>query len=273
MNNLLEIILDQKTQGKSPAELELGWLRYETLRTFSPNKYAEFHKRNLAGENFDAMIDAEALNVFGPEKPAEKDEEILCFYRRDVHEHIALPVTGIIEIQPKTVQALFDAKLAFFNDRKPAETDPNKKQIIPYCVCTVNGKFLRYTRGKSSGESRLHAKKSIGIGGHVNPIDQSGNTPTYDTYIQAVRREIQEEIGVTLESVSGPIALINDESNDVGSVHLGAIHLIELKPEEAKAAEAAIENLEEVTLETLLKESGSLETWSQLIANHPTLLL
>lgn len=273
MNNQLEILLNHKIQGKSRHELELGWLHYETLRTFSPHKFSEFHKRNLVGENFDEMINSEAIKIFSPETPTEKDEEILCFYSADIHKHIDLPHVGIAPIKPKTIQNIFNTNLAFFNDRKPAESNPNIKQIIPYCVCTVNGKFLRYTRGKSSGETRLHAKKSIGFGGHVNPIDQSGNYPTYKTYLQAVRREIQEELGVTLSTIPGPIALINDESNDVGSVHLGAIHILELKPEEANAAETAIENLEEVDIQTLKNEADFLETWSQLLVNHPTILI
>ena len=59
----------------------------------------------------------------------------------------------------------------FFLDRAAAEDDPCHKQLIPYCIFRHRDRILHYTRGKSGGESRLHALGSVGIGGHVNPID------------------------------------------------------------------------------------------------------
>lgn len=47
--------------GTSPArtaELLQGWVRYEKARKLSPRQRAELHVRNLAGENFDSLIDA-----------------------------------------------------------------------------------------------------------------------------------------------------------------------------------------------------------------------
>ena len=39
-------------------QLVLGFLRFEALRKLNPRKFAELHKRNLNGENFDGMIDS-----------------------------------------------------------------------------------------------------------------------------------------------------------------------------------------------------------------------
>jgi predicted NUDIX family phosphoesterase len=58
-----------------------------------------------------------------------------------------------------------------FMERPAAENDPTHKQLIPYAVFHHAGRYLTYTRGGSSGEKRLVAKRSIGIGGHINPID------------------------------------------------------------------------------------------------------
>ena len=40
------------------ATWQLGWQRYEKARRLNPRQWAELHKRNLAGERFDGMIDA-----------------------------------------------------------------------------------------------------------------------------------------------------------------------------------------------------------------------
>ena len=42
---------------RSLDELAIGWLRYEAIRKLNPHQFTDLHKRNLAGENFDAMVD------------------------------------------------------------------------------------------------------------------------------------------------------------------------------------------------------------------------
>ena len=42
---------------RTPEELAVGFARYEALRKLKPYQFEELHKRNLAGENFDAMVD------------------------------------------------------------------------------------------------------------------------------------------------------------------------------------------------------------------------
>ena len=38
-------------------EAVIGYLRYEELRKLNVNQFAELFKRNIAGENFDKMVD------------------------------------------------------------------------------------------------------------------------------------------------------------------------------------------------------------------------
>ena len=61
-----------------------------------------------------------------------------------------------------------------FKPRGAMETDPRYKQLIPYVLMQWtddDGKvhLFTYTRGGGGGESRLHAKRSVGIGGHISP--------------------------------------------------------------------------------------------------------
>jgi predicted NUDIX family phosphoesterase len=156
----------------------------------------------------------------------------------------------------------------FFAPRSSAETDPTLKQIIPYAVFTHAGRILRYVRGGKSGEKRLVAKSSIGIGGHINDADEGLFAFNEDAYRIAVEREITEELRLGGGFTDRVVGLINDDSNEVGQVHLGVVHRVELESDQVKPGEAAIARLEFVTPQTLRDEREGLETWSQIVADH-----
>lgn len=167
------------------------------------------------------------------------------------------------------VTRLLDPANHFFIDRDQAEDDPSHKQIIPYCVFRAGDRILHYTRGKAGGESRLHAKLSVGVGGHVNPVDMDGGRTGASAYHAAVTREIDEELVLPGAHPHRIIALLNDDSNPVGQVHLGIVHLVDLPNEEVASREDALANLEFsalAELNTSLFER--LETWSQFCIRH-----
>ena len=167
------------------------------------------------------------------------------------------------------VGRLLDPANHFFMDRAQAENDPSHKQLIPYCVFRCGDRILHYTRGKSGGESRLHAKISVGVGGHVNPVDTGGGRTGSDAYHAAVTREIEEELDLPEEHEHRIIALLNDESNPVGQVHLGIVHVVDLKSEAVNSREDALTDLGFTPLAEL---NGALferlETWSQFCIRH-----
>ncbi len=164
--------------------------------------------------------------------------------------------------------ALLDPTNNFFTDRGPAEEDPTHKQLIPYALFHYKGKFLNYARGKSGGETRLHAKRSLGIGGHINPIDAREDNLGMDTYMAGVEREIEEELNINGSHTQEIVAILNDDSNEVGKVHLGVVHLFELDSDDVTANEDAIADLKFSTIEELQGEMrDSLESWSQFCAD------
>lgn len=169
----------------------------------------------------------------------------------------------------QAVSRLLDPANHFFIDRAAAEDDPSHKQLIPYCVFLCGDRVLHYTRGKAGGESRLHAKLSVGVGGHVNPVDMDGGKTGPDVYHAAVTREIEEELDLPEEHEHRIIALLNDDSNPVGQVHLGIVHLVELKSDAVASREDA---LAELGFSTLADLDGPLyerlETWSQFCIRH-----
>jgi len=128
---------------------------------------------------------------------------------------------------------------------------------------------LHYARGKSGGESRLHAKLSIGVGGHVNPIDMGDGRTGPAAYNAAVTREIEEELNLPEEHEHRIIALLNDESSAVGQVHLGIVHLVDLKSEAVTSREDALADLGFSPLADLNGQSFErLETWSQFCVRY-----
>ena len=161
------------------------------------------------------------------------------------------------------VAALLDAENHFFMDRAEAEDDPSHKQLIPYCIFKCGDRVLHYTRGKSGGEDRLHAKISVGVGGHINPVDMGEGRQGAAAYYSAVQREIDEELEIVCDYEMRIVGLLNDDSNPVGQVHLGVVHLVELESEEVTSREDALANLSWATVEELNGELyGRLETWS-----------
>lgn len=164
---------------------------------------------------------------------------------------------------------LLDPANHFFMDRATAEEDPSHKQLIPYCIFRCGDRILHYTRGKSGGESRLHAKISVGVGGHVNPIDTGDGRTGPDAYHAAVTREIEEELDLPENHKHRIIALLNDESNAVGQVHLGIVHLIELTSDAVASREDALLDLGFTALSELNGPwFDRLETWSQHCIRH-----
>ena len=151
-----------------------------------------------------------------------------------------------------------------FMDRAAAEDDPSFKQIIPYSLFRYEGRYLHYFRGKSGGEARLHAQGSMGIGGHINPIDTREDHLGHDTYMAGVTREIEEELVLAGEHPHRVVGLLNDDTNTVGQVHLGVVHLFELTSDDVSAREEALADLQFRSLEELrgpLYEG--LESWTR----------
>ena len=195
-----------------------------------------------------------------------EDESVLVI-KRELFDEIGT-FQGISTEIDKYLPVFLNPVNNFFIHRELAEDDPTHKQIIPYAIFKHGDKFLKYLRGKKSGEQRLASKSSIGIGGHINQDDFNSSSLEKDTYLTGIEREINEELIINCDYNNLPIALINDDSNDVGQVHLGVVHLFELESDQVEAGEANIENLEFLSSDDLLREKDNLESWSQICVDH-----
>jgi predicted NUDIX family phosphoesterase len=163
-----------------------------------------------------------------------------------------------------------------FRRRGDVEDDPSFKQLIPYCLILQDGKVLVYERGKSGGEKKLHAKLSLGIGGHINPVDGSEHLVGSDALLlkgtevlnKALRRELEEELSFPPNPVISYAGLINDDGDPVGQVHFGVVAIVEVGSGPIEAREDAIHGLKMVPVKKLKALMPRLEGWSKIVVKN-----
>jgi len=189
-------------------------------------------------------------------------ERVLVLARADVPG--GCDFHGIREADAGDLQALRAAVAANgrYLDRPEAEDDPSHKQLIPYVVVRDADRVFLMHRTEGGGDPRLHGKGSIGVGGHLNPVDAGD-----DALMTGLRREWSEELEADWEPDFRLIGLLNDDTNPVGAVHLGVVFSVE-------AAGRAVDVREHDKLVGAFVEPGEvavswdrLETWSQLVAD------
>jgi predicted NUDIX family phosphoesterase len=172
------------------------------------------------------------------------------------------------------------AERGYFVERAFAEQRSWIKQIIPYTLVVHEGgdgdgdgdgngdAIFVVRRLEQGGERRLHGKRSLGIGGHINPEDDA-EADRRGLAGRCARRELSEELIIDTPYDLRPAGVINDDANPVGSVHFGLVQV-------ARVESRAVRIREQDTLEgsflpvsevkaLLTDPEANLETWSSLI--------
>ncbi len=191
-------------------------------------------------------------------------EEVLAF------EHArfpALPVGGLIFDLDLLPAVLAQAE---FIERARAEQDPAYKQIIPYCILRYGDKVFRYKRSGWAGEKRLQGLYSIGVGGHINRSDVLPLLADVTSILDWARdRELTEEFGVTYSRPPRLVALLNDDSTEVGRVHFGAVYEYELDSPEVESREKRVHiHSAFVSIDELVGQAEEYEGWSRIVVNQ-----
>ena len=150
-----------------------------------------------------------------------------------------------------------------FMDRSLAEEDPAYKQLIPYVVVRDGSQTFLMERTDAGGDPRLHRKASIGVGGHLNPVDGA-----VDPLTVGLLREWSEELVADWEPEFRLVGLLNDDSNSVGSVHLGIVFTIEAAGRPVDVRERDKLRGQFVTANEVRAAWDQLETWSRLVAQE-----
>ena len=195
-----------------------------------------------------------------------KEENILVV-RRSLFDQLGA-FQGLCFDVERYLPAFLARENNFFTPRGPAETNPELKQIIPYVLLVHEGRVLHYVRGKKAGEQRLVAKGSVGIGGHMNDHDEGLFALDRAAYDAAVQREVGEELKLSARYTNRAVALLNDDATEVGSVHLGVVHVFNLETADVQKGEAMITELQFLDRAGLAARRDAMESWSQFCFDH-----
>ncbi len=170
-------------------------------------------------------------------------------------------------VRPADATSLSELRTAvesdgIYLDRPLAEEDPAHKQLIPYVVVRDGPRVFLMERTDAGGDRRLHGKASIGVGGHLNPVDHGE-----DALMAGLRREWDEEVVADWAPEFRLVGLLNDDSNPVGAVHLGVVFEVEAAGRSVEVGEPDKLSGSFVPPERVREAWDRLETWSQLVAD------
>lgn len=168
----------------------------------------------------------------------------------------------------------------FFVERRAAERESRWKQVIPYVLVRRGDEVLLLERKARGGEARLHGKLSIGVGGHINPVDSVGEPGAgapRDVVAEGLRRELDEELHVRGPLEVRPAGFLNDDSTDVGAVHFGLVAVADAAQAEVSIRETELMDGRFVARAALRelcrRERDRFETWSSLLIDELDSLL
>src|SRR5438093_2069608 len=197
------------------------------------------------------------------------EERVLCFERK-LLEELGVFQGLSLEIEKYLPVVTASSHLRYLN-RSDAEQDKRYKQLIPYVLVICHGKILRYRRGRGGQETRLHGLHSVGIGGHISDEDH-GLFSSDLGYQEGMRRELMEEVAID-EAKETAVAVINDDSTEVGSVHFGVVHILRAANEKIVGRRSGIVGPEFIPIAEALKDPTGYESWSRFCLAHLDLLL
>ncbi|MCI0540125.1 MAG: hypothetical protein L0Z50_33380 [Verrucomicrobiales bacterium] len=187
------------------------------------------------------------------------EERVLCFERKLIEE-LGLFQGLSLEIEKYLPVVTSPSRILYLN-RSDAEQDKRYKQLIPYVLILCHDRILRYRRGKRGQETRLHGLYSVGIGGHIAEEDH-GLFSAGLGYHEGMRRELMEEVAIA-DANDAAVAVINDDSTEVGFVHFGVVHVLYVANEEIVGRRSGIASPEFIPVDEAVKDLTGYESWSR----------
>lgn len=168
---------------------------------------------------------------------------------------------GIDELDLQSYMHIIQTECLFLS-RPEMEENPAYKQIIPYLVFKYQDKYFLMQRASRASESRLRSKFSLGIGGHIRQEDMQGSS-----IFDWARREFAEEVDYAGNVDVQMIGILNDDSNEVGKVHVGLVMLLTGDSDKI-AVNEELKSGELLTMSECNLFENEMENWSKLVFNY-----
>lgn len=191
------------------------------------------------------------------------EEEVLVFPSSVLDELGGL--NGFSGDLDRYLPAVLEPANLSYLPRSRAEDDPSFKQLIPYAVLTSGDSVFCYARSKKGGESRLHERLSLGVGGHICRADGSAGVEAYQA---GFLRELAEEVAIQADYELTTVGILHDPTTPVGLVHVGIVHLLKLSSPSVRAVDPSLAEGLFRPIASLHQHQGQFETWSQLVIDH-----
>jgi predicted NUDIX family phosphoesterase len=196
-------------------------------------------------------------------------ETLVCLTARHV---ASLGFTeGFNALEPTTLDRLLAIDELWFGPRGWLETDEAYRQLVSYVVFRHSRSVLAYRRTPKGGETRLHGKLSVGVGGHVNVTDvvsHEGIVDLRETLRRACAREIAEEVNCATIDRLETVGIIQESANAVSRVHLGVVAECWLSAPEVRPIDPGLVDLRFIPLAELTDLSEQMETWSSALVSY-----
>jgi len=162
---------------------------------------------------------------------------------------------GFTQLSPEAIERMFDPTQIWLGPREALETDERYRQLVSYVVVRHGDQVLTYRRTPKGGESRLHGRVSVGVGGHWNVGDVFSTDGAFD-------RELAEEIGTSTPERVQVVGVIKESGNAVSRVHLGVVIECWLPDTEVVVHDPGLVDAKFVARTDLSPMSNNMETWS-----------
>lgn len=183
------------------------------------------------------------------------NEEVMVVETSALAPYLAGRTFDLIEEHGEELLELIESEHLFI-DRAVAERSPQYRQIIPYVLIVNDNQCFVTRRLRTGNEARLHDKISLGIGGHINPGHD---------LLEGLQKELDEEVTIDGDYEIEFAGILNDESAEVGRVHLGAVYILR-----SDTAAVTVRETEKITghwhpISGLTTMRDAMETWSQIV--------
>lgn len=137
-------------------------------------------------------------------------------------------------------------------------------QLLPYIAVKCGEEYLTYAR--KGNETRLHGKRSMGFGGHVDFTDWVGSVS--DTLEETARRELAEEL-LLHEDIIITGDYIYSNYDAVSQVHLGVIGIVEIEDKSlVKPNQDEVLDPQWLSISSIRGTLDKYERWSQILAKY-----
>ena len=205
----------------------------------------------------------------------QKQDELILVVPREHLFTNALAWHGLKEVNFDEYMHIINNKKEFL-PRSIMETDPTYKQIIPYLVFSHANNYFLMQRKSDASEARLRNKLTLGIGGHVRQEDMDSYfaeaskdflpMAENNSLFAWALREFHEEVDYAGNVTVKPLGILNDDSNEVGQVHIGFVLLLQGDSADI-SVKSELKSGSLISLSECIAQRECMESWSQFVVD------